>query len=200
MKYPKALQDLIDSFSMYPGIGPKTAERLAFHTILKMKKENVNKFSENLVKAYENIKKCSVCGTLTEDDVCSICTDKSRENIIMVVESSKEVNVFEKTNQYNGKYHVLNGLISPLNGVGPEDVNIQKLFDRIKEEGIKEVIVSTSSSIDGEMTAMYIKNYLQGVDSSVNIYRIGYGLPAGADIEYADEITLVKALEGRRKI
>lgn len=200
MKYPKALQDLIDSFSMYPGIGPKTAERLAFHTILKMKKENVNKFSENLVKAYENIKKCSVCGTLTEDDVCSICTDKSRENIIMVVESSKEVNVFEKTNQYNGKYHVLNGLISPLNGVGPEDVNIQKLFDRIKEEGIKEVIVSTSSSIDGEMTAMYIKNYLQGVDSSVNVYRIGYGLPAGADIEYADEITLVKALEGRRKI
>lgn len=200
MKYPKALQDLIDSFSMYPGIGPKTAERLAFHTILKMKKENVNKFSENLVKAYENIKKCSVCGTLTEDDVCSICTDKSRENIIMVVESSKEVNVFEKTNQYNGKYHVLNGLISPLNGIGPGDVNIQKLFDRIKEENIKEVIVSTSSSIDGEMTAMYIKNYLQGVDSSVNVYRIGYGLPAGADIEYADEITLVKALEGRRKI
>jgi len=200
MKYPKALQDLIDSFSMYPGIGPKTAERLAFHTILKMKKENVNKFSENLVKAYENIKKCSVCGTLTEDDVCSICTDRSRENIIMVVESSKEVNVFEKTNQYNGKYHVLNGLISPLNGIGPEDVNIQKLFDRIKEENIKEVIVSTSSSIDGEMTAMYIKNYLQGVDSSVNVYRIGYGLPAGADIEYADEITLVKALEGRRKI
>lgn len=200
MKYPKALQDLIDSFSMYPGIGPKTAERLAFHTILKMKKENVNKFSENLVKAYENIKKCSVCGTLTEDDVCSICTDRSRENIIMVVESSKEVNVFEKTNQYNGKYHVLNGLISPLNGIGPEDVNIQKLFDRIKEENIKEVIVSTSSSIDGEMTAMYIKNYLQGGDSSVNVYRIGYGLPAGADIEYADEITLVKALEGRRKI
>lgn len=200
MKYPKALQDLIDSFSMYPGIGPKTAERLAFHTILKMKKENVNKFSENLVKAYENIKKCSACGTLTEDDVCSICTDRSRENIIMVVESSKEVNVFEKTNQYNGKYHVLNGLISPLNGIGPEDVNIQKLFDRIKEENIKEVIVSTSSSIDGEMTAMYIKNYLQGVDSSVNVYRIGYGLPAGADIEYADEITLVKALEGRRKI
>ena len=200
MKYPKALQDLIDSFSMYPGIGPKTAERLAFHTILKMKKENVNKFSENLVKAYENIKKCSVCGTLTEDDVCSICTDRSRENIIMVVESSKEVNVFEKTNQYNGKYHVLNGLISPLNGIGPEDVNIQKLFDRIKEENIKEVIVSTSSSIDGEMTAMYIKNYLQGVDSSVNVYRIGYGLPAGADIEYADELTLRKALSSRIKL
>lgn len=200
MKYPKSLQDLIDSFSMYPGIGPKTAERLAFHTILKLKKDNVKKFSESLVNAYDSIKKCSICGALTEDDVCEICKDDSRSKIIMVVESSKEVNVFEKTNQFSGKYHVLNGLISPLNGVGPDDVNLQGLFDRISSEGIKEVIVSTSASIDGEMTAMYIKNYLEASNKDVNVYRIGYGLPAGADIEYADEITLIKALEGRKKI
>ena len=116
----------------------------------------------------------------------------------MVVESSKEVNVFEKTNQYNGKYHVLNGLVSPLNGVGPEDINLSSLFERIKKEDIKEVIIATSASIDGEMTSLYIKNMLE--DKGVLVYRIGYGLPAGADIEYADEVTLIKALEGRKKI
>ena len=197
MKYPKSLQELIDCFSMYPGIGPKTAERLAFHTILKLKKEQVEKFSKSLAEAYNSIKKCSLCGTLTEEEVCEICSDLSRDNIIMVVESSKEVNVFEKTNQFNGKYHVLNGLISPLNGVGPEEVNLQKLFMRIKDENIKEVIVSTSASIDGEMTAMYIKNIL--LEKEIEIYRIGYGLPAGGDIEYADEVTLMKSLEGIKK-
>ena len=198
MKYPKSLQELIDSFSMYPGVGPKTAERMAFHTILKLKKEHVEKFSKNLLEAVNKIKKCSICGSLTENDVCDICSDKIRDKVIMVVESSKEVNVFEKTNQYNGKYHVLNGLVSPLNGVGPEDINLNSLFERIKKEEIKEVIIATSASIDGEMTSMYIKNMLEGKD--VLVYRIGYGLPAGADIEYADEVTLMKALEGRKKI
>lgn len=198
MKYPKSLQELIDSFSMYPGVGPKTAERMAFHTILKLKKEHVEKFSKNLLEAVNKIKKCSICGSLTENDVCDICSDETRDKVIMVVESSKEVNVFEKTNQYNGKYHVLNGLVSPLNGVGPEDINLNSLFERIKKEEIKEVIIATSASVDGEMTSMYIKNMLEGKD--VLVYRIGYGLPAGADIEYADEVTLMKALEGRKKI
>lgn len=198
MKYPKSLQDLIDCFALYPGIGPKTAERLAFHTILKLKKDYVEKFSESLINAYESIKKCNVCGNLTEDDVCEICKDQTRKNSIIVVDSSKEVNVFEKTNQYNGKYHVLNGLISPLNGVGPEDININKLFERIENEKIEEIIIATSANIDGEMTAMYIKKSLE--NSGVEVYRIGYGLPAGGDIEYADEITLIRALEGKRKI
>lgn len=199
MKYPESFQELIDCFSMYPGIGPKTAERLAFHTILKLKKEKVSKFSESLVKAYESIKKCSVCGALTDKEVCDICSDENRSKTIMVVESSKEVNVFEKTNQYNGKYHVLNGLVSPLNGVGPDDINLASLFKRIDNEKIEDVIISTSASINGEMTSMYIKNYLEEKNKNINVYRIGYGLPAGADIEYADEVTLVKALEGKRK-
>ena len=198
MKYPKSLQDLIDSFAMYPGIGPKTAERLAFFTIQKMKKEHVDLFSKNLINAVDTIKKCSICGNFTDEDVCEICKDSNRNNTLIVVESSKDVIVFERINQYNGKYHVLNGLISPLNGVGPDEIGVNKLFDRIKTENISEVIVATSSTIDGEMTAMYITNYLR--DSNVEVYRIGYGLPAGADIEYADDITLIRALEGKRKI
>ena len=198
MKYPKSLQNLIDSFAMYPGIGPKTAERLAFFTIQKMKKESVELFSKNLVDAVNTIKKCSVCGNFTDSDICDICKDDSRNNTLIVVESSKDIIVFERINQYNGKYHVLNGLISPLNGVGPEDIGLAKLIDRIKKGNINEVIVATSSTIDGEMTAMYITNFLKGLGTEV--YRIGYGLPAGADIEYADDITLIKALEGKRKI
>lgn len=198
MKYPKSLQDLIDSFAEYPGIGPKTAERLAFFTIQKMKKDHVDLFSKNLVKAVESIKKCSICGNFTEDDICDICKDENRNNTLIIVESSKDVVVFERINQYNGKYHILNGLISPLNGVGPDEIGIHKLFERITRENIKEVIIATSSTIDGEMTAMYITNCLKNTD--VEVYRIGYGLPAGADIEYADDITLIKALEGKRKI
>jgi len=198
MKYPKSLQDLIDCFTLYPGIGPKTAERLAFHTILKLKKEHVEKFSKSLNEAFDSIKRCQVCGNLTEGEVCEICKDENRNNTLIVVDSSKDVNVLEKTNQYNGKYHVLNGLISPLNGVGPEDININKLFKRIEEENISEIIIATSANIDGEMTAMYIKNVLN--DKNVDVYRIGYGLPAGGDIEYADEVTLIRALEGKRKI
>lgn len=198
MKYPKSLQDLIDSFAMYPGIGPKTAERLAFFTLQKMSKEHVEKFSNNLVNAIENVRKCSVCGNLTDDEICDICKDTTRKNTLIVVESSKDVIVFERINQYSGKYHVLNGLISPHNGVGPDDIGINKLFDRINKENISELIIATSSTIDGEMTAMYITNCLR--EAKVDVYRIGYGLPAGADIEYADDITLTRALEGKRKI
>ncbi len=196
MKYPQALQELIDSYKLLPGVGPKTAERYAFYTILKMSHKDVEEFSEHLTKAFNNIKKCSVCGNLTENDICEICSDE-REPVIMVVESSKEVNVFEKTNEYKGKYHVLNGLISPLNGVEPEDINVDSLFKRIETENIKKIIISTSANISGEMTAMYIKSALQ--DKDVEVFRIGYGLPAGGDIEYADEVTLIRALEGIKK-
>lgn len=198
MKYPKALQDLIDSFKLLPGVGPKSAERYAFFVLMKMSEDEVNNFSKRLVDASQKVHKCKNCGNLCEEDLCDVCSDKNREPIIMVVESSKEVNVFEKTNQFNGRYHVLNGLISPLNGVGPDKVNINSLFERVEKEEIKKIIIATSANIPGEMTAMYIKNSLES--KNVEVFRIGYGLPAGGDIEYADEITLIRALEGIKKI
>lgn len=198
MKYPTSLQDLIDSFMMLPGIGPKNAERLAYFVLLKLNDEQVEKFSDSIKKAYHTIKKCPCCGNLTDMDICEICKDNNREKTIMVVETSKEVNTFEKTNQYHGKYHVLNGLISPLNGVGPDDISLNELFKRIEDEKIDKVIIATSATIAGEMTAMYIKNTLEKSDTEV--YRIGYGLPAGGDIEYADDVTLMKSLEGIKKL
>lgn len=198
MKYPESLEQLIKSFEMYPGIGPKTAERLAFFTIDKMTKENAYTFSNSIINALENIKKCNICGALTEKDMCDVCSDSTREKTLMIVENSRDVISFEKIGIFNGKYHVLNGLISPLNGISPEDLNLDSLLDRIKKEEIKEVIISLASTINGEMTSLYIKKLLENED--VLVYRIGYGLPAGADIEYIDEITLSKALEGKRKI
>lgn len=198
MKYPEALQKLIDSFQMYPGIGPKTAERLAFFTFLKVKDEDVINFSKNLLNLKTDIKYCSTCGVLTDQDRCEICMDSNREKRIIVVETTKDVMVFEKTKMYHGYYHVLNGLISPLNGVSPEDINFNSLINRIIKENIIEVIVATSATIEGEMTALYIKNSLEKM--GIRVSRIGYGLPAGGDIEYADEITLIKALEGRKEM
>ena len=198
MKYPKVLQDLIESFMLLPGVGPKTAERYAFFVIQKMKEEDVKGFSTSLMEAASKIKKCKICGNLTDEEVCNVCKDEARESVIMVVESSKEINVFEKTNGFKGKYHVLNGLISPINGTTPDKININSLFDRIEKENISKVIIATSANIPGEMTAMYIKSNL--VDKPVEVYRIGYGLPAGGVIEYADEVTLMRALEGIKKI
>lgn len=198
MKYPKVLQDLIESFMLLPGVGPKTAERYAFFVIQKMNEEDVKGFSASLMEATSKIKKCKICGNLTDEEVCSVCKDETRESVIMVVESSKEINVFEKTNGFKGKYHVLNGLISPINGTTPDKINIDTLFSRIEKENISKVIIATSANIPGEMTAMYIKSNLS--DKPVEVYRIGYGLPAGGDIEYADEVTLMRALEGIKKI
>jgi len=198
MKYPDALQKLIENFQMYPGIGPKTAERLAFFTFLKIKDDDIVSFSKALLNLKMQVRYCKICGVLTDNEKCEICLDDAREEKILVVESTKDVNVFEKTKQYNGKYHILNGLISPLNGVSPDDVNITTLTQRIKDEHIIEVIIATSATIEGEMTALYIKNTLEKI--GVKVSRIGYGLPAGGDIEYADEITLMKALEARKEM
>ena len=197
MKYPASMQELIESFMLLPGIGPKTAERLAYHTILKLSDDQIEKFSKSILLAHNNIKKCKICGNLTDQEECGICKDEFRDKTILVVESSKEVNAFEKTKQYNGKYHVLNGLISPMNGVGPEELKLDKLFERVIKENIQKIIIATSATIAGEMTAMYIKNSL--LDKNIEVYRIGYGLPAGGDIEYADEVTLMKSLEGIKK-
>lgn len=197
-KYPESLNRLIESFKKYPGIGPKSAERLAFYTIQNLNSDEVKDFSKNLVDAINNIKKCSVCGMITDSDVCDICKDNERQNKLLIVETTKDAMAFEKTNSYNGKYHVLNGVISPLNGIDANELNLEGIIQRIEKEHIEEVIIATSSNIDGEMTAMYIKKMLE--EKPVKVYRIGYGLPAGADIEYADDITLMRALEGKKEI
>lgn len=198
MKYPIALLKLIESFQQYPGIGPKTAERLAFFTVLELSHDDVRRFSEHLTSALEQIKHCKKCGVLTDKDECDICLDESRENIIVVVEGTKDVNVFEKTNQFHGKYHILNGVISPLNGISPDDINLNSLLKRIEVENTEEIILATGATVEGEMTALYIHNLLK--EHQIKVTRIGYGLPAGGDIEYTDEVTLIKALEGRRKM
>lgn len=198
MKYYKSLEDLIECFQMFPGIGPKTAERMAFFVVQKLSQEKVEGFSEALINVLKDTKKCKKCGCLTDKEECEICSDETRENTLLVVGSTKDIIIFEKTHQYHGYYHALNGLISPLGGVSPEDINIEKLFERVKNEGVKEVIVATSANIEGEMTALYIKNILE--KEGIKVTRIGYGLPAGGDIEYADEITLIKALEGRKEM
>ena len=195
IKYPDSFKELAECFEMYPGIGPKTAERLTFFTLLNLDDESVEKFSKSLKKAKDNIKQCNVCGMLTDQECCHLCKDDTREKKIMVVESTKDVIACEKSDSYHGKYHVLNGTISPLDGIGPEEIHLDNLIQRIKNENILEVILSTSSSIEGEMTALYIKKMLEETD--VKVYRIGYGLPAGANIEYADQVTLIKALEGK---
>ena len=198
MRYPNTLTKLIENFQMYPGIGPKTAERLALFTIQKLSPEKVKAFSDSLKEALVKIKKCEVCGNITENDLCDVCSSPTRDDVLMIVESTKDVLVFEKTNQYNGKYHVLGALISPLNGISPEDINLKTLISRVEKENIKEVIIATSASIEGEMTALYIKKILE--EKEISVTRIGYGLPVGADIEYADEVTLIKSLEGRKKL
>ena len=198
IKYPENLQKLIDSFKKYPGIGPKNAERMAFYTIMNLKKEDAEEFSQNILNSIHNIKKCSNCAMITDGDLCDICLDEERENKLMIVEGVKDVMAFEKTNYYKGKYHVLHGVISPLNGVSGDDLHLEKILSRLDNEGISEVVLSTSSTLDGEMTAMYIKKMLE--EKNVNVYRIGYGLPVGADIEYADDITLMRALEGKKQI
>ncbi|MGD9605548.1 MAG: recombination mediator RecR [Bacilli bacterium] len=198
MKYPSALQKLIESFQMYPGIGPKTAERLAFFTFTKLKEDDVIKFSQNLISVKQELHYCENCGSLTENPICDICLDSTREAKLLIVETSKDVIAFEKTKQHRGKYHVLNGLISPLKGISPDDINVSNLLKRLESEHIDEIIIATNANIEGEMTALYLKKLLAQTD--VRVSRIGYGLPAGGDVEYADEITLIKALEGRREM
>ena len=178
MKYPKALENLIKSFQLYPGIGPKTAERLAFYTFLELKDEEVADFSANLLRIKKELKHCSNCGVITDRETCEICTDSDRENKLLVVEGTKDVNVFEKIGHYYGKYHVLNGLISPLNGVGPDDINIQNILKRVDDEKIEEIIVATSATIEGEMTALYIKTVwktktLRFIESAMGYLRAG---------------------------
>ncbi|MBB5356786.1 recombination protein RecR [Anoxybacillus mongoliensis] len=198
MYYPEPISKLIDSFMKLPGIGPKTAVRLAFF-VLNMKEDVVLDFAKALVNAKRNLTYCSSCGHITDKDPCYICQDDKRDrSIICVVQDPKDVIAMEKMKEYNGLYHVLHGAISPMEGIGPEDIKIAELFRRLQDETVQEVILATNPNIEGEATAMYISRLLK--PTGVKITRIAHGLPVGGDLEYADEVTLSKALEGRREL
>lgn len=186
MLYPTPIAKLIDSFSKLPGIGIKTATRLAFYTI-GMNDEDVNDFAKNLLAAKRELTYCSTCGNLTDDDPCSICTDKSRDqSVILVVEDSKDVSAMEKIQEYHGLYHVLHGLISPMNGIGPDDINLKSLITRLMDNHVSEVIIATNATADGEATSMYISRVLK--PAGIKVTRLARGLAVGSDIEYADEV------------
>lgn len=195
--YAQPLDRLIEELSRLPGIGPKTAQRLAFY-MLKMPKDRVESLADAIMQAKESITYCSVCGNFTDVDPCSICKTPYRDrNIIMVVEEPKDIVAIEKTRDYKGLYHVLHGAISPLEGIGPDDIKIRELLARITAE-VKEVILATNPNVEGEATAMYLAKLLKPLD--VKVTRIAHGIPMGGDLEYADEVTLTKALEGRREM
>jgi len=196
--YPEPIAKLIDSFSRLPGIGPKTAARLAFF-VLRMKEEDVIDFAKALVNVKRNLTYCSVCCNITDTDPCRICADKSRDvSVICAVQEPKDLVAMERTREYNGHYHVLNGAISPMDGVGPDDIRIAELVRRLGDERVQELILATNPNIEGEATAMYLSRLVKPF--GIKVTRIAHGLPVGGDLEYADEVTLSKALEGRREL
>ena len=197
--YPESISCLIESFKYLPGIGEKTAERLAF-SVLELEKEQVEMFSNSLLDVCEKVHRCKNCNTLTDNDLCFICNDQStRDNgVLCVVEDSKSVFLFEKIGMFHGKYHVLDGLISPLDGINPEDIGLSKLLDRINNEHFNEIIFAFRPSIEGETTSLYIKRILEGLD--IKITRLASGVPIGADMEYVDSLTLERALNDRKII
>lgn len=196
--YANPLTKLIEEFEKLPGIGHKTAQRLAFH-ILNISKERVENFTNAITTAKESIRFCSSCGNYTDSELCSICTDTSRDpSSICVVENARDIIAMEKTREFKGLYHVLNGVISPMAGIGPNDIKIKELLHRTQKQiEVKEIILATNPNIEGEATAIYISKLLKPFD--IKVTRIAHGIPVGGDLEYADEVTLAKALEGRRE-
>lgn len=196
--YPEPLSRLIEQFMKLPGIGPKTAARLAFH-VLTMPTEDVGKFSVALVDVKTKLTECAVCCNITEMSPCSICLDRRRDaTLLCVVQDSKDVHAMERTHEFNGKYHVLHGAISPMEGIGPNDIRIRELLHRVHDNEIVEVVLATNPNVEGEATAMYISKLLKPF--AIRVTRIAHGLPVGGDLEYADEVTLARALEGRREL
>lgn len=197
-QYPRPLGKLIQELSKLPGVGGKTAQRLAFH-ILSMEDKEAEQLAYAITEAKHKMRYCSVCGNLTDSDPCEICTDKSRrQDVICVVESPKDVMAMERIREFDGLYHVLHGAISPMDGIGPEDINLKSLIVRLREKDVKELIIATNPNIEGEATAMYIARLIK--PAGIKVSRIANGIPVGGDLEYADEITLLKALEGRREL
>lgn len=196
--FPNSIKNIIDCFKDLPGIGEKTAERLAF-SLINFDKNKLTSFSDAIIDVRDKLTYCEMCGNITEDKICSICSDKGRnDKLIFVVEKAKDIALFEKINIYNGKYHVLGGLISPLEGIGPDDININKLLSRVEKNGVEEIILALKPSIEGETTMQYIKKILE--NRNVKITRIATGIPMGTDIEYIDTMTLEFALEERKDI
>ncbi|BAL62523.1 recombination mediator RecR [Melissococcus plutonius] len=198
MYYPQPIAKLIESYMKLPGIGQKTAIRLAFYTI-DMDEEDVTNFAKSLISVKRDLHFCSNCGNITEEDLCDICQDKTRDHsTILVIEEPKDITAMEKMREYHGLYHVLNGVLSPMEGTGPEDINIASLIQRLHNDEIKEVILATNATTEGEATAMYLSRLIK--PAGIKVTRLAHGLSVGSDIEYADEITLLKAIEGRREL
>lgn len=199
MQYPEPIAQLIDSYMKLPGIGQKTATRLAFYTI-DMNGDDVTRFAKSLVSAKRDLHSCSICGNITENDPCDICRDKTRDQSqILVVEQAKDIMTMEKMKEYHGLYHVLNGVLSPIEGKGPEDLNMASLLKRLQNnDAVKEVIIATNATPEGEATAMYLSRLIK--PAGIKVTRLAHGLSVGTDIEYADEMTLFKAVEGRTEM
>lgn len=198
MKYPQDLANLIEYYKKLPGIGEKSAERLALATI-EFENEEIEEFSQTLINAKKHLGRCSICGNITDDELCDICKDESREkSVICVIEDFKSIFSFEKSGKFNGQYHVLNGLISPIDDIGPDDINLPSLLSRLEKLENPELILALKPTIEGEATTLYIKKILE--NQNVTISRLSYGIPIGADIDYLDNVTLEKALEDRKKI
>lgn len=196
--YPNSLRDLIEGFKYLPGIGEKTAERLAF-SLLDLPEEKLNFFVESIKTAHDEIHRCPICNHITDQDVCNICSDRLRDtSSLCVVEDSKNVFLFERLGIYHGLYHVLDGLISLIDGINPEDIGIDKLVERIKKGDFKEIILAVKPSIEGETTSLYIKKILEGLNLTIS--KIASGVPMGADMEYMDAMTLERALNDRKNI
>lgn len=194
----EALSRLTEWFSKLPGIGPKSAARLAYH-VLEMRPDDVKQFAQDMYKARLAIHRCSVCGNLTDKDICSICADGSRDrSTLCVVKDTRDVMAFERMREYRGLYHVLGGTISPLDGIGPDDIRIKELITRLGKEDIKEVILATNPDVQGEATAVYISKLI--APFGIKVSRIAHGVPVGGELEYTDEITLMKSLEGRQEM
>lgn len=196
--YPEPISKLMDSYMKLPGIGEKTASRLAFYTV-NMREEDVTNFAKALISVQRDLTYCSICGNMTEDDPCVICSDETRDkSTILVVEQAKDVLSMERMSEYKGIYHVLHGILSPIEGTGPEDINISELIKRLQADEVEEVIIATNATAEGEATAMYLSKLIK--PSGIKVTRLAHGLSVGSDIEYADEVTLLKAVEGRREI
>ncbi len=196
--YSPSIERLIENFERLPSIGHKTATRLAFY-MLNQNTEGVNEFINSIVEAKKNLKYCSQCFNITDTDPCPICSSPKRDSsTICVVEDVKDIAAMEKTHEFKGVYHVLHGSISPMNGIGPEDIKIKELLERINNTDIKEIIIATNPRVEGEATAIYLSKLIKPL--GIKVTRIAHGIPVGGDLEYTDEITLSKALEGRREI
>lgn len=198
MIYPKAIAALIEQFQKFPSVGPKSAQRMAFY-LLRMSKNDVEKFASVILEAKENTKTCEICFNLSSSSPCEICSSVQRDkSTICVVSESKDLIAIEKTNEYKGQYHVLQGLISPMDGIGADDIRVKELLTRLTDSEVKEVILALSPSVEGEATSLYLTKLIKPF--GIKVSRIAFGLPVGADLEYADEITIAKAIEGRREI